>query len=63
MHAYDPSCRAKCQCAHCSLVGVQRKIQNNGIVKSEPKYLACEESQIRAFYFCSSVTLLASTVD
>ena len=25
--------------------------QNNGITKSEPKYLACEESPIIAFYF------------
>ena len=27
------------------LVGVQRAVQNNGNVKGEPKYLACEESQ------------------
>ena len=27
------------------LVGVQRTVQKNGNVKSEPKYLACEESQ------------------
>ena len=33
------------------LVGVQRTVQNNGNVKSEPKYLACEQSPIRAFYF------------
>ena len=33
------------------LVGVQRTVQNNGNVKTEPKYLACEESPIRAFYF------------
>ena len=43
------------------LVGVQRTIddtvryertvQKNANVKSEPKYLACEESPIRAFYF------------
>ena len=30
------------------LVGVQRRVQNNGNVKIEPKYLACT---IRAFYF------------
>ena len=31
---------------------VQRTAQKNGNVKSEPqKYLACEESPIRAFYF------------
>ena len=33
------------------LVGVQRTVQNNGNEKSEPKYLACEQSPIRAFYF------------
>ena len=33
------------------LVGVQRTVQNNDNVKSEPKYLACEQSPIRAFYF------------
>ena len=32
------------------LVGVQRAVQNNGNVNSEPKYLACEESPVRAFY-------------
>ena len=33
------------------LVGVvQRIVQNNGNVNSEPKYLACEESPICAFY-------------
>ena len=48
------------------LVGVQRTVQNNDNVKSEPKYLAFEESPIRAFYFwtlsCSPVALLASMV-
>ena len=34
-----------------SIMGVQRTVQNNGNVKSEPKYLACEESPVRAFYF------------
>ena len=29
------------------LVGVQRTVQKNGNMKSEPKYLACEESPIR----------------
>ena len=29
------------------LVGVQRAVQN---MKGEPKYLACEESLVRAFY-------------
>ena len=33
------------------LVGAQRTVQNKGNVKSEPKYLACEEYPIRAFYF------------
>ena len=33
------------------LVGAQRTVQNNGYVKSEPKYLACEESPMHAFYF------------
>ena len=33
------------------LVGVQITVQNNGNVKSEPKYLACEECPIRAFCF------------
>ena len=48
------------------LVGDQRTVQKNGNVKSEPKYLACEESPIHAFYFetlsSSSVALLASMV-
>ena len=33
------------------LVGVQKAVQNNGNVKSEPKYPACEESPVRAFYY------------
>ena len=33
------------------LVGVPRTVQKNGNVKSEPEYLAYEESPIRAFYF------------
>ena len=33
-----------------SLVRVQRAAQNNGNVKSEPKYLACEEFPVCAFY-------------
>ena len=49
------------------LVGVQRAVQNNGNVKSEPKYLACEESPVHAFYCstfsCSLLALLASMVD
>ena len=36
--------------ASLALVGVQRAAQNNGNVKSEPKYLACEESPVCAFY-------------
>ena len=32
------------------LVGVQRAVQSNSSVKSEPKYVACEESPVRAFY-------------
>ena len=59
-HAYDASHHAKHhawmgRAAQVSgvarLVGVQRTVQNNNNVKSEPKYLACEESPIRAFYF------------
>ena len=42
------------------LVGAQRTLQNNGNVKSEPKYLACEESPIRAFYFWTLVLLSLS---
>ena len=58
-HAYDASRRSKRharmgRAAQVSgvvrLVGVQRTVQNNGNVKSEPKYLACEESPVRAFY-------------
>ena len=48
------------------LVGVQRTVQKQDNVKSEPKYLTFEESPIRAFYFwiltCSPVALLPSTV-
>ena len=75
--AYDASRRSKRHAAQMGrvvqvsgiahLVGVQRAVQNNANVKSEPKYLACEESPICAFYFwticCSSVALLASVVD
>ena len=32
------------------LVGVQRAVQNNGNVKSEPKIPGCEESPVHAFY-------------
>ena len=32
------------------LVGVQRAVQNNGNMKSEPKIPGCKESPIRAFY-------------
>ena len=74
--AYDASRRSKRHAAQMGrvvqvsgiahLVGVQRAVQNNANVKSEPKYLACEESPICAFYFwtlsCSSVALLASMV-
>ena len=71
MHAYGASHRSKRHAwmgcavqvsgiAH--LVGVQRAIQNKGNVKSEPKYLACEESLVRAFYCwtfsCSLLALL-----
>ena len=44
------------------LVGVQRTVQNNGNMKSDPKYLACEEFPICAFlllnsflFFCHSI--------
>ena len=33
------------------LVGVQRAVQNNGYMKSEPKYLTCEESPTRVSTF------------
>ena len=58
-HAYDASRRSKHharmgRAAQVSdvarLVGVQRAVQNNSNVKSEPKYLACEEYPVRAFY-------------
>ena len=43
----------------CSFGGSSKNSTNNRNVKSEPKYLACEEFPIRAFYFrtisCSSV--------
>ena len=36
----------------CQVLGVvQRTVQNNGSMNSEPKYLACEESPIDAFYY------------
>ena len=51
-HAYDASCRSKrdarrrCEAFLVScLVGVQRAIQNNSNVKSEPKYLAVKNLQ------------------
>ena len=61
-HAHDASRRSKRHArighaaqvsgvARLDLVGAQRTVQNNGNVKSEPKYLACEQSPIRAFYF------------
>ena len=76
MDAYNGSCRSKHPAALMGrvalasgiarLVLVQRTVQKNSNVKSEPKYLACEESPICAFYFwtlsCSSVALFASTV-
>ena len=75
-HVYDASCRSKhhAQMGHMAqvsgvarLVGVQRAVENNSNVKSEAKYLACEEPSVRAFYCwtisCSLLALLASTVD
>ena len=58
-HAYDASHHSKChvqvgRAAKVSgvarLVGVQRAVQNNGNVISEPKIPGCEESPVRAFY-------------
>ena len=58
MHAYDASRCSKrhAQIGHAAqvsgiacLVGVQRTVQNNGNMKSEPKYLICEEPPVRAF--------------
>ena len=43
-------CMAQVSGVGCS-VGAQRTVKNNGNLKSEPKYLACEESPIRTFYF------------
>ena len=61
MHAYDALCRSKhpvARMGHAALVsgiarlvGVERTVQKNSNVKSQPKYLACEESPICAFYF------------
>ena len=61
MDAYNASCHSKRPAALMGcvalasgiarLVVVQRTVQKNGNVKSEPKYLACEESPMRAFYF------------
>ena len=59
MHAYDALRRSKhyVQVGHAAkvsgisrLVGVQRAVQNNGDVKSEPKIPDCEESPVHAFY-------------
>ena len=58
-HAYDASRRSKRHVqveraakvsgvAH--LLGVQRAVQNNGDMKSEPKIPGCEESPVCAFY-------------
>ena len=66
-HAYDAKCHA--QMGHAAqvsgvacLVGVQRTVQNNGNVKSEPKYLVKNLQ-----YVLSTVelflALLASTMD
>ena len=69
IHAYDALCRSKCPAVRmgCAalvsgivhLVGVQRTIQKNGNMKSEPEYQACEESPIRAFYFWTLLVLLS----
>ena len=42
------------------LVGVQRTVQKNGNMKSEPKYLACEESPIRVLSTFELVLVLPS---
>ena len=64
MHAYDALrwlLQAWMGCATqmlgvARLVGVQRTVQNNGNVKSEPKCLACEESPIHELlFFCRSL--------
>ena len=39
------------------LVGVQRAVQNNGNMKSEPKIPGCEESPIRAFFLLNYLLL------
>ena len=69
MHAYDASRHSKHHAwmgrvAQVSgiarLVGVQRAVQNNGNVKSEPKYLACEESSIPACFLLLNSFLFSS---
>ena len=60
MHAYNAS---RCSKRPAALMGrvalasgiarlvvVQRTAQKDGNVRSEPKYLACEESPVYAFY-------------
>ena len=58
-HVYDASCCSKRHvqvgCAAkmsgiSRLVGVQRAVQNNGKMKSEPKIPDYEDSPVRAFY-------------
>ena len=40
------------------IVGAQRIAQNNGNVKNEPKYLACEESPVRALLSAVELSLV-----
>ena len=58
-HVYDASCcfkhharmgRAAQVAGVARLVEVQRAVQDNSNVKSEPKHLACEESPVRTLY-------------
>ena len=46
-----------------SIVGAQRTVQNDGNVKSEPKYLAYEGSPVRALLLNSFLFFSCSTVD
>ena len=61
LHVYDASHCSKRHAARMGravqvsgiarLVEVKRTVQKNGNVKSEARYLACEEPRIRALYF------------
>ena len=74
MHAYDASRRTHSKrpaalmgravlvSGVARLVGIQTTVRKNGNVKSEPKYLACEESSIRVLSTFELFLVLPSTV-